>query len=59
MSKKSKLRWWILAGVVLVATNNIVQFVQNVKSADPVVYGTLIGISAFTLRDVNIGGAFK
>jgi hypothetical protein len=59
MFKNDKLKWWVFGGIVIVATNNVAQFAQNLRTGDPFIYGSLIIISILTLRDISIGGALK
>jgi hypothetical protein len=54
-----KLGWLVLVGIALIATNNVIQFVQNMKSGDPIAYGVFLVVGILTLRDSAIGGAFR
>jgi hypothetical protein len=61
MSKKKQripTYWVIVAGVVL-ATNNFVQFIINIKTGDMLVYLCLAGAGFLTLRNFKVIKEFK
>jgi hypothetical protein len=60
MKKKSRIPfYWLVGAAVILGTNNIVSFIQNIKTGDLSVMAVAVVLLVLSLRDVRITELLK